>query len=305
MTNFFTRLVARTAGQLPQVLPRITPRYDHAPDLPGPVAPPDLEQHEEVAPDSAPQLAGHPALAIVEPQVDGSRENLVERLLDRAVTPRTPAAPARSAVRELAEPNNAGSAAPQDAGENSRETAVPSASGKQRRNDQSLTENSFVVPRAQQQPRSLATSSHAAARPGTADTIVPPASAASADSSPPDSVVKTPLRRVGETPQAELSAPVPATPVSPARSELGEKTGVPAVRPGIPTPPVATPKQTAAAARQSASAAAPIRINIGRIEVRANTPPPSPAPAAPTLRSGGPARLSMADYLKQTRGSRP
>jgi hypothetical protein len=76
-----------------------------------------------------------------------------------------------------------------------------------------------------------------------------------------------------------------------------ESTREPAIQP-IPIEQIVPPDETRPRASESAEPAV-IRVTIGRIEVRATTPP-LPA-AAPRTRPPGPA-LTLDDYLKQRNG---
>lgn len=118
---------------------------------------------------------------------------------------------------------------------------------------------------------------------------------------------KTPARRAQRAatfePDALQHPPLPAQPVlqSASETERGDRTvrpvtSQPALKALLAPQPVAAARQTQSQTTQPAEAEQVVQVHIGRIEVRAITPPaqPQPAPAARPQ-----PRLSLEDYLRQ------
>ena len=276
MTNFLTRLVDRTAGRMPLAQPRILPRY-------APVAEP-----EAVAP-------GEP---------DVSEERMP---LHGPAVPRTPGA----ALEPEAPPVHRQEAA-----------QVPDTNGRQAAGALGSSVD-LAAARVNVQPDMKSSAPAEAQVPG-ARTLARPARAEKAVTARGAQVTAVSAESV-ETERASVSVqravPLPAAPrlaagTQDAAGARPKKDAAVAVSPAPvvpdaapsspsiqtePAPPGASAQPGAPRTQREPAAPPPVRISIGKIEVRAAAPAPQ---AAPAPRSAPPPRLAMADYMQQSRGKR-
>jgi hypothetical protein len=321
MADFLTRLAERSQGESPAVQPLIAPRFTPTAHPPEQVdeAPAWSEVQEEIRTPgsrSAPRSSNlaHQDETVTSPEDRGT-------VFPYAKEPSSETPDFRSAP-----PHRGADAAPAIAadypdvpeieskpGPSSRSTTaadpVPTTPANRRSPESVVPERGSPFD-AQPRPRPAAEpapvefeapaspASHLAS-PHTQTGVASPAKGVSGRAAP-DSAERLVEREVGPG-----RAPEPL-----ARTQtVGPEVGTASVVPGPPGPVRDTPQPADTGVRSergllegppaSREEPPPIRVNIGRIEVRAVTPPP-----APPRRDPSPAKLSLDDYLRQRSGGR-
>lgn len=312
MKNLLSRHVDRLSGRLPQVQPRLPTKYA---SLPEPLAAATRLEEDPVERLAAPV----PQLAPPAP----SREESPPATRPAAATGRLPqsgpvASPASASRPELSEDSGELSTAAPLANAALPHTplALPPSSresaGEGRALQRELAADLAALAVQGSAPAVAQRSPTAAVEwptealstepaKGTAPSAWPQPSTTAPPSGPEPIVAHPPASRnhQGNPAAIEVVAKVPA---QWARAATVPEAAVAAPAAGEPT---WSPAQREAAAGPSSSQreAAPIRISIGRIEVRANPAPVRP-PGAASPASKGASRTSMAELLRQSSGRR-
>jgi len=277
MADFLARLAQRTLGSTPAVEPVIAPMY-----APGPVMAPESEpaDAEEIP---APAQGGRARLqpvtaATLTPLGDAPRQAppKTEPVAGEALKRQpVPAARTRSPARPVSRSVTAAAPTPQ---------AEPRASpsGSLRTADTAEKQQAGATLDGPSRPASEALAAPPQAQPRKIKRVPEPPAPAPA------------------IPPREAAGPLPASP-RPEKRPGGEAAGLvvsPELKPSEPhpqRPPTTAAEDRAGAAARSASAPA-IHVTIGRVEVRAVTPP---APAVKPRRAAPSPSLPLEEYLKQ------
>ena len=294
MSDFLTHLVQRALSPTAEVRPRFPSRFETAPS-PVPFADADFANEEKSPPRAPAQTATRFAEApgnsaatteqnIPRQAASPTQENLREANAPVAAAPRMGATPSPSAAR--GESPVAVAIAPRDS---THERAGELPRGTQSSSPQSAS------------PPDLATTlspekiSRAAPTANRISTPPNPARAEPGSILPPSP--EPPPHEAAARPAAFAPPPAPPRPRKPLEIHA---TKSPAPRTAesaaarAPAPRVASTAPVA-----EAPGPPPIHVTIGRLEIRATTPPAPPRPAAPT-----PARMGLDDYLHRARGGR-
>lgn len=278
MTNFLTRLVDRTAGRMPLAQPRILPRYAPVAE-PGAVDSGAPDESDERMPLRGPAVPRTPAAAL-EPEVPPVHRQEAAQVPD---TNGRRAALGKSVDLAAARVNDQPGTQPDTKSSAPAEAQVPGARTLAR---PARSENPVTARGAQDTAVSAESVETERASVSIQRAVPSPAA--------PRLVAGT-QGAVGAIPKRDAAVAASSAPVVPDAAPSKPSTQTEPASPGASAPPGAHRTQ------REPAAPPPVRISIGKIEVRAAAPAPQVAPAP---RSAPPPRLAMADYMQQSRGKR-